>query len=641
MQPPGRMKILINGQLYYTGYGPKGDTGPPGPNLLAASTATNLTGLIKGNGINVSAASAGSDYLAPNGNGSALTGLTESQISGLTTDLAAKAPLASPAFTGNPTAPTQTQGDNSTKLASTAYVDAAAAAVEGSDVDSFNGRTGAVVPVSGDYTAAQTTNTPAGNVAATDVQAAINELDTEKAIDTNTVHISGTETVTGAKTFSAQAIFSALLQANGPFRTSQTAITGTTTLTAGTSNNTQLCDATSGAFSVTLGATANKGYRFYIKKTDASANAVTVLATSIDGVGSVVLANQNDWVVVESTSTSGTWAVIGRGNLTKADVGLSAVTNDAQLKAADLDTDTTLAADSASKVPSQHAVKSYVDTAVTGLLDFKGSTNASGNPNYPAASKGDAYVVTVAGKVGGASGKSVDVGDMYLATADNAGGTEASVGTSWSVLEHNLVGALLSANNLSDVASAPTALANLGGLALAGGTLTDGANIALGTTTGTQIGTATTQKLAFFGATPVVQQGNNTDIFTLLANLGLRGSGGAPTAATTGLIQANGALRTSQATVSASGTTTLTAGTSLNTQLCDATTGNQTLTITNTTNKGYRFTFVKIDASANTVTIQASGSSSINGAATKVLSAQYDKVTVETTGTNGTLYIVG
>jgi len=37
-------------------------------------------------------------------------------------------------------------------------------------------------------------------------------------------------------------------------------------------------------------------------------------------------------------------------------------------------------------------------------------------------------------------------------------------------------------------------------------TITDGVNIALGTTTGTKIGTATTQKLGFFNATPVVRQ---------------------------------------------------------------------------------------------------------------------------------------
>lgn len=108
------------------------------------------------------------------------------------------------------------------------------------------------------------------------------------------------------------------------------------------------------------------------------------------------------------------------------------------------------------------ASQAYVDTAVTGLLDLKGGTDGSSNPNYPAASKGDAYVVTVAGKIGGASGQTVAVGDVYVASADNAGGTEASVGTSWFIVEHNLVGALLAANNLSDIASASTARSNLG-----------------------------------------------------------------------------------------------------------------------------------------------------------------------------------
>jgi hypothetical protein len=37
------------------------------------------------------------------------------------------------------------------------------------------------------------------------------------------------------------------------------------------------------------------------------------------------------------------------------------------------------------------------------------------------------------------------------------------------------------------------------------GTTADGVNLAFGTTTGTQIGTASTQKLGFFGATPVVR----------------------------------------------------------------------------------------------------------------------------------------
>lgn len=47
----------------------------------------------------------------------------------ITNALAAKAPLASPTFTGTPTAPTPAQGDNSLKLATTAFVTALVAQV--------------------------------------------------------------------------------------------------------------------------------------------------------------------------------------------------------------------------------------------------------------------------------------------------------------------------------------------------------------------------------------------------------------------------------------------------------------------------------------------------------------------------------
>jgi hypothetical protein len=47
-------------------------------------------------------------------------------------------------------------------------------------VSSVFGRTGDVVSASGDYTASQITNVPAGDIVATTVQAAIDELDTEK-----------------------------------------------------------------------------------------------------------------------------------------------------------------------------------------------------------------------------------------------------------------------------------------------------------------------------------------------------------------------------------------------------------------------------------------------------------------------------
>ena len=83
------------------------------------------------------------------------------------------------------------------------------------------------------------------------------------------------------------------------------------------------------------------------------------------------------------------------------------------------------------------ATKNYVDNAVTGAMTFQGVIDASTNPDYPAATAGDVYVVSVAGKIGGASGLEVQPGDMVLASATNAGGDQATVGSSWTILENN------------------------------------------------------------------------------------------------------------------------------------------------------------------------------------------------------------
>jgi len=118
--------------------------------------------------------------------------------------------------------------------------------------------------------------------------------------------------------------------------------------------------------------------------------------------------------------------------------------------------------DNSTKAASTAFVATAISTAIAGVLSLKGNTDCSTNPNYPSALKGDMYYVTVAGKIGGASGISVNVGDAYVAKADNAGGTEASVGSSWFILEHNLVGALLASNNLSDINDPSAARTNLG-----------------------------------------------------------------------------------------------------------------------------------------------------------------------------------
>ena len=66
--------------------------------------------------------------LALDGKASAVHSHTIANVTNLQTSLDAKAPLASPALTGTPTAPTQAQGNNSTRLATTAYVDTLGAA---------------------------------------------------------------------------------------------------------------------------------------------------------------------------------------------------------------------------------------------------------------------------------------------------------------------------------------------------------------------------------------------------------------------------------------------------------------------------------------------------------------------------------
>lgn len=62
----------------------------------------------------------GTDVLAPNGNGSNLTGITQSQVASLTSDLALLAPKANPIFTGTVTVPTPS---NATDAATKGYVD--------------------------------------------------------------------------------------------------------------------------------------------------------------------------------------------------------------------------------------------------------------------------------------------------------------------------------------------------------------------------------------------------------------------------------------------------------------------------------------------------------------------------------------
>ncbi len=70
-------------------------------------------------------------------------------------------------------------------------------------------------------------------------------------------------------------------------------------------------------------------------------------------------------------------------------------------------------------------------------------------------------------------------------------------------------------------------------------------NIITDTTTGTKIGTATSQKLAFFNSTPIIQPGATTDLGTVLSDLGLRAAGTAYPITTTAAVSVGALTATS------------------------------------------------------------------------------------------------
>lgn len=86
-------------------------------------------------------------------------------------------------------------------------------------------------------------------------------------------------------------------------------------------------------------------------------------------------------------------------------------------------------------------VKTYASNLLLAndAMVFKGSIDASSNPNYPAGNAGDTYKISVAGKIGGGSGVNVQVGDTIICNVDSSSaGNHATVGANWTILQTNL-----------------------------------------------------------------------------------------------------------------------------------------------------------------------------------------------------------
>jgi len=172
-----------------------------------------------------------------------------------------------------------------------------------------------------------------------------------------------------------------------------------------------------------------------------------------DTLGSITISsNANTPSLTVDTSGAGT-AVLAVADATGTDSGLmSSVQNDLVNNSTDAATVSTLVKRDAAGAftvtsititgtPTNNtdaATKAYVDGLVSSGMSVKGSLDCSADPNYPAATVGDAYYVTGAGHIGGVTGETVATGDLILCTTTAVAGNENTVGTSWIVLERNL-----------------------------------------------------------------------------------------------------------------------------------------------------------------------------------------------------------
>jgi hypothetical protein len=182
---------------------------------------------------------------------------------------------------------------------------------------------------------------------------------------------------------------------------------------------------------------------------DGDLTAIAALATTSYGRALLTLANQAALMALLSAATTSAQGIVELATDTETTTGTDttrAITP-SNLAAAFLnriDTNTALGT-SNTKVPSQNAAKVYIDgiIAAANALVYEGVIDCSANPNYPAADAGQLYLVSVAGKIGGGAGQNVEAGDMLICKTDGtAAGNEATVGSSWNIIQKNIDGAV-------------------------------------------------------------------------------------------------------------------------------------------------------------------------------------------------------
>lgn len=121
-----------------------------------------------------------------------------------------------------------------------------------------------------------------------------------------------------------------------------------------------------------------------------------------------------------------------------------------------------LAADPAAAL--EPVTKQYLEgsNGVGGRWKITSDVDCSASPNYSASSAGDTYRVSVAGKIGGASGIVVQVDDIIYCHTTSAAGDQATVGANFTIIQTNIVQASTTENGyitlagVTDILGIPT-----------------------------------------------------------------------------------------------------------------------------------------------------------------------------------------
>ena len=350
--------------------------------------------------------------------------------------------LNSPIFTGNPQAPTPLTADNSTSLATTAWVRAQGFGVGGGIVASIG-----VSPANGVSATSSGGTDPLltitlGAIAPTSVNgitlaAAANGFTlaggtaSKTMTFPNTLTLSGTDGSTlniGAGGTLGTAAFSA---ASAYATFDQTHYIGTTAIAANRGSGAQTLTGTSidgNAATVTTNANLTGDVT-------SVGNATSLSTTAMQAklISSFVLGADASTLTATDSLIQAFQKLQVQVNAKQASLGFVA------FDVANVDIDGTLTANSDTKVASQKATKTYIDAAVTGLLDDRGNYDASVN-TFPATGgsgaagavkKGDIWYVSVIGTLDGVT---VAVGSSVRALADTPG----QIAANWDILNVGL-----------------------------------------------------------------------------------------------------------------------------------------------------------------------------------------------------------